>query len=114
MHEMSIAQSILDVALDEATRASLERIEAVRVRVGAMSGVVPDSLKFCWELLVAEEGLAQGALLVVETVPIGALCKKCLAEFEIENYAFECPNCGAGEIEVVSGRELTVANITGE
>ena len=113
---MSIAQSILELVREEAARAGLARVEEVRLRIGGMSGVVPDSLSFCWSLMTEgeEAGVARGASLSYDLVPVSARCRDCQKEFEVENYAFACPGCGGGNVVVLQGRDLTLASIVGE
>ena len=113
---MSIAQSILDLVADEAARAGLERVEEVRLRIGEMSGVVPDSLSFCWSLMSKEEaaGPAQGAALAIELIPVKAECRSCGQTFIVDNYDFSCPGCGSGETDILEGRDMTIASIVGE
>lgn len=113
MHEMSIAQSIINLALEEAGRAGLDRVAQVRLKIGRMSGVVPDSLAFCWELMTGE-GPIQGAELVMEEIPVQALCQECEEGFQVEEYDFTCPSCGSERTKIVAGRELTLSAIAGE
>jgi hydrogenase nickel incorporation protein HypA/HybF len=116
LHEMSIAQSILNLVREEAGSAGLARVEEVRLRIGGMSGVVPDSLSFCWALMTEgeEAGPAQGAALSYELIPVSAHCQECGEDFQVENYAFACPSCGSAKVTVTDGRELTLSSIVGE
>ena len=116
MHEMSIAQSILEVVQQyargnhHASDASSSRVKSVRLRIGEMAGVVPESLRFCFE--VASEGTAaQGAVLLIEEVPIKCFCNSCNLEFSAERFLFLCPTCGASDVEVLSGNELDVVEL---
>ena len=65
MHELSIMQSALSLALDQARQAGASRVHTIRLRIGALSGVVPDALEFAFEALVPGT-LAEGAKLAVE------------------------------------------------
>ncbi len=116
MHEMSIAQSILDLVKEEAAKAQLERVEEVRLRIGEMSGVVPDSLSFCWSLMADHQdaGSARGAALTFDLIPVKARCGDCGKTFKVDNYVFFCPGCGSGNTVVLEGREMTIASIVGE
>lgn len=113
---MSIASSILDLVREEARGSGLVRVQEVRLRIGEMSGVVPDSLSFCWSLMTEgeEAGPARGAVLSFEVVPVSARCRECGEVFQVENYAFACPACGSVQVAVTDGRELTLASIVGE
>jgi hydrogenase nickel incorporation protein HypA/HybF len=79
MHELSITQSILDTALRHAEQAHAKAIRALSLRVGALSGIVPDSLRFYFEF-INKGTLAEGARLEIELVPPHARCRACGAE----------------------------------
>lgn len=113
MHELSIAQSLLDIVLEESERHGLKKVIAIRLQVGEMAAVVPDALNFCFESL-SERTVAAGATLQIETLPVVARCSQCRISFEVENQNFVCPQCGYPALELVSGRELSVVGIEGE
>lgn len=107
MHELSIAQSIIEVAVEEATRAGAQRIERVKLRVGALSGVVPEALEFAFT--VAKQGtIAENAQLEVEYLPVVCRCPNCGVDFEAEGYICACPRCGRLVGEIRQGQELEI------
>jgi hydrogenase nickel incorporation protein HypA/HybF len=109
MHEMSIAQSILEVVKEHAGKNE-HRVRTIRLRIGEMAGVVPESLRFCFE--VASEGTrAQGAELLIDEVPIRCRCSRCGIEFTVERFLFLCPTCCTTDVEVISGNELDVVEL---
>lgn len=110
MHEVSICESILDILKDEAKKNEASKVTAVRLKIGELSGVVEDALRFAFEV-VTKGSIAEGASLVVEEVPLTARCKACGKEFHIVGYAFSCKHCESPEIEVVSGREMQIEDI---
>lgn len=113
MHELSIAQSLLEIVMEEGRKHSLEQVKVIRLQVGELAAVVPDSLTFCFEM-VSRDTLAEGARLEIETVPVVARCSRCDILFEVENHLFSCPQCGEPTLELVSGRDLAVMSIEGE
>ena len=113
MHELSIAQSLLEIVVEEASRNGLVQIHAIKLQVGEFAAVVPDALTFCFGM-VSRDTVASGAALQIETVPIVARCGACGVLFEVENQIFLCPECGEPVFEIVSGRELSVVGIEGE
>ena len=113
MHELSIAQSLLDIIVDESQRNRLGRVSKVMLRIGDLAAVVPESLRFCFDL-VSRDTVASGALLEIETVAVTARCGKCDFSFEVQDRVFECPKCGEPVFEMVGGRELYVMSIEGE
>ncbi|MFF7073848.1 hydrogenase maturation nickel metallochaperone HypA [Streptomyces pseudovenezuelae] len=111
MHELSIATAIIERA-DELARADgTAAVSVVTVRVGELSGVVPDALDFAFE--VARDGTALAAArLVVEQVPAQAYCGPCAQEFAVGMPPFFwCPHCDQPSTELRSGRELEITGI---
>ncbi len=113
MHELSIAQSLLDIIVDESRRHGLERVNKVRLQVGEFAAVIPESLTFCFEL-VSQDTVASGAVIEIESVGVTARCDKCNSSFEVRDRVFLCPRCGEMASQLLSGRELTIMSIEGE
>jgi len=113
VHELSIAQSLLEIVLEEGRRHRMTSVKVIRLQVGELAAVVADSLNFCFELL-SKETPASGAVLEIETVPVVARCVPCGEVFEVENQVFLCPRCGEPVLDLVSGRDLSVMSIEGE
>jgi len=107
MHELSIAMSIVELAEEEAERRGAQ-IEAVHLKLGALSGVVREALLSCYEM-ACEGTVLQGSRLVVEDVPVVIFCSKCRAERSLSSMQlFCCPDCGTPSSEIVHGKELEV------
>lgn len=113
MHELSIARSLFDIVLEECERNHLSKVYAIKLRVGALAAVVPDSLRFCFEL-VTKDTLAEGAVLEIETSPVIAQCSKCNFKFDVENHTYLCPQCGDISVSLISGRDLALVSMEGE
>jgi len=107
MHEMPLAEGILEVALQAAGDRPVRR---VRVRAGALQRVVPDSLQFCFELVAAGTPAADAHLLI-ELVPARLRCRRCNTETEQVSPPFLCGACGDPDVEYVSGEELMVDGV---
>lgn len=112
MHELSIATRLVELAT-EAVRAADEHraIEGVRIRVGAISGVVTEALEFCWE--VAAEGTpCEGSRLEIESVPARVHCPSCGIDSILEPpHRFRCSRCDQPTGEVIAGRELDLVSL---
>ncbi|HEX4412052.1 MAG TPA: hydrogenase maturation nickel metallochaperone HypA [Lacipirellulaceae bacterium] len=108
MHELSIAMSVLDIAADEAERRNGANITAIHIKLGPLSGVIPQALVSAFDL--ARETTPQaGCILVIEEVPIIAYCEHCQASRSIESPQWLCcPECGAPTAKIEQGRELEV------
>ncbi|MBW1710001.1 MAG: hydrogenase maturation nickel metallochaperone HypA [Deltaproteobacteria bacterium] len=110
MHEFSIAQSIVDIVKEEMTRHKVEKLNAVNIVVGMMSGVVPQHLTACFQMIIDDSSLA-GAELKIREVPLGFHCAACGNEFTAEELVFSCPQCDEANPTLEKGRELTIENI---
>lgn len=105
MHEMGIANSILEGAARELGRHPGSRATRIGVRIGELAGVDPDALSFAFEALTLDTEFA-GLKLDVEYVAPRSRCHQCNLEFEIRNYELLCPDCGGMNTERISGDEL--------
>lgn len=110
MHELSIAQSMLGIVLQEAARHGAEKVQKVVVRVGAYSGVVPHSLRFCFDLIKKDTPAAE-AELEVNQAPITATCAACGQQSLLDEPTIICPLCQADQLSLEGGRELFVEYI---
>lgn len=110
MHEVGIMQSAMEAAQDAAKASGASRIHVLRLRVGAMTGVVREALEFAFE--VARAGTMAGdARLEIEAVPASYWCAGCQAAFEPPQFEYECPRCGQPSAEIRHGLELEVASL---
>ena len=110
MHELGIAQNILEIVQQSVPEEQADSVRSIRIRVGQLSGVVPDSLEFCFQAIIGETRMAQASL-AIEQVPTNFQCKKCAYGFQVNDLEFLCPKCGSSDLEVVSGRELEIIEI---
>ncbi len=113
MHELSLAEHLIHLVVEEAERHRLHRIERMLLKVGRLRGVVPEILKQCMEF-VGSGTIAEGAVVDFEIVQGRARCRSCSETFEIEEYLFLCPNCGQISGEILSGEEFELMEIEGE
>ena len=110
MHELSIADALLGIAL---RHADGRRIESVEVKVGHLRQVVPDALLFAWTL-VADGTAAQEAELIIEEIPAAGVCRGCGTQSEWDAFPLACRACGSIDVELVRGAELLVDALTME
>ena len=111
MHEMGIALQIIEIATASIPLdAGPVRVEKIRLKIGKLAAVVPDSLRFCFDIAVKDTPL-EGAKLAIEELPVVAKCKDCNTQWTISGPAFNCENCGSGSLEIISGRELDIESI---
>lgn len=110
MHELSIAQGILDIVRETLRERPDAVVERVFVDVGALVAVVPDSLDFCYGAITAGTPMEKSEL-VIREVPISVRCRDCGGESAVESFVFRCPHCDGSSLETLSGNELSVTGI---
>jgi hydrogenase nickel incorporation protein HypA/HybF len=111
MHEMSIALAVVGQVEEAAQTAGAVAVRSVRLQVGELAGVVPDSLAFCFELACAGTVL-EGAELVTEPVSARARCEPCADEWAVGMPPdLCCPACGTATAELLAGRELQITGV---
>ena len=110
MHELSIAQDILEIVNQHVPPEQVNAVRSVRLKLGKLSGIVAESLEFCFSAIVADTPFEQ-AYLDIEHVPTRADCPDCGNSFLIDDPVFLCPRCGGAGIRLVSGTELQVVEI---
>lgn len=113
MHEMAIAQNIMDIVEQEMVRHGATKVSIIRLVVGEFTAVVPQSLSFCFEVITKGTPL-EGVGLEMEQVPLSGRCTQCGEEFIIREYRFVCPRCESQVIETIAGKELFVKEIEAE
>ncbi len=110
MHELSVAHAIVTTVV-EALPAEPPRVNEVRVRIGALSGVVPDALQFAYEVAADSTPLAD-AVLMIERVPVTVHCSSCERDTTLEGTTgFACSQCGQPTADIIAGKELEVTQI---
>jgi len=106
VHELSIAVSLVEIAAEKAASLGGVRVAALHLRLGPMSGVVKDSLLFCFDL-AAQGSAIEGARLEIEEVPLTALCPRCAVERELSGpWNLSCPVCETPVPKILKGKEL--------
>jgi hydrogenase nickel incorporation protein HypA/HybF len=108
MHELSIAQSVVEIAC---RHAEGRKVTGVTLRVGYLRQVVPAALTFSFGL-VAQGTLVEDAELTIESVPAVGWCRHCETESRLEAFPLQCQTCGAFDLQITAGEELLVASLT--
>ena len=107
MHEMSIAQNIIEIVDETLSEDEKPKLKEIVVDIGELVAVVPDSLQFCFEAIVQDTDY-KNSVLNINTIPIKIMCKNCNTQSNIEKYSFLCPKCDSSKIEIISGEELSI------
>jgi hydrogenase nickel incorporation protein HypA/HybF len=110
MHEFSITESLLNLALEKAGQAGANKITRINLVIGEMSGVVDDCVQFYFEAL-SRDTIASGAELAFDVRPTKLRCHRCQADFLPRDNDWSCPGCRDMAFDIVSGRECYMESI---
>jgi hydrogenase nickel incorporation protein HypA/HybF len=106
VHELGITQNVVDAVTE---RTGSAPVATVRLRVGRLAGVVPDAMRFCFDLVTAGTPL-EGAALEIEQPEGRGRCRACGSAFVLADVVLLC-DCGSADVEVLAGRELSVVSV---
>jgi hydrogenase nickel incorporation protein HypA/HybF len=107
MHELSITQSVVESIVE---RLGDTQVTRVTLEIGRLSGVVVDSIRFCFDL-VAEGTPVQGAELVVDEPGGTGQCRDCAVRFETNDPIVLCPGCGSSDVNVLAGQDMRIKSV---
>ncbi|MFH0924712.1 MAG: hydrogenase maturation nickel metallochaperone HypA [bacterium] len=110
MHELSIMQSIFEIINTQASLHNFKKINKIKLKIGEIAGVLPDSLLFSFEIL-SKGTITEGANLEIEEIALTGRCEECKSEFRIEDYCYQCPRCKSFKITELTGSELLIDSL---
>jgi len=110
MHELSITQSVLDIALRHAEQAGARRVTRLNLVIGELSSVVDDSVQFYWDI-VSRDTIAAGSELHFERVPGTLRCLLCGHTFPLNGRDYACPACGREQVVPAEGDDFRLESI---
>lgn len=107
MHEMTIAMNIVDIICQKANEEKAVKVISVELVIGDLSGIMIDSLEFCFEA-ACKNTIADGAELNIRNIKAEAFCKSCKKDFRIESDFTPCPTCNDFNFELKTGKEFSI------
>ena len=110
MHEMALAESVIQIVEETAGRNSAACVRAVWLEIGRLSHVEPEALRFAFDV-VKRNGLAHGARLEIVATEGTAWCMKCSQTVALARFGDACPRCGSYQHQVTAGDEMRVKEI---
>ena len=110
MHEVSMMQNTLDIAIAQAKQSNASKIDRLTMNIGDLSGVIPEALEFAFEVLT-KGTIAENAQLEINSIAVACHCQKCDRNFQPEAYVYQCPHCGQMSNDVIFGRELELDSV---
>ncbi len=110
MHELSIVASLFEILEEKAEEKKAKKITLVKIRVGALSGVVSEFLKTAFDIY-KKDTIAAGAELKIKKIPLKLQCQKCKSELVMDDFVFICDKCGSRQLKTLAGTELLLEKI---
>ncbi len=110
MHELSIAQSIVELAEEVAEKEKADSVQSIDIEVGALSGVVLDALNFAMEITVKNTRLRNAKINYLK-INGKAECKECFCQFETNDLLAFCPKCKQANYRIVDGKQLRIKSL---
>jgi hydrogenase nickel incorporation protein HypA/HybF len=110
MHELSIAQSIIQIVEKTLPPDFSKKISLVNLSIGTLSGIEIDALTFAFSV-IKKDTLLSNSEMAIEIIKGFAKCKNCYTDFELIAYGNPCPQCGSYSMDIVRGKEMKVTNI---
>lgn len=110
MHEMSLAEGVLQVIEDAARAQEFSRVTTVWLEIGQLSGVEVEAMKFCFDAVV-RDSIADGARLEIIATPGTGWCMQCSQTVPMQEVFGECPQCGSHQMQVTGGTEMRVKEL---
>jgi hydrogenase nickel incorporation protein HypA/HybF len=107
---MRVAQEIISFSQKEIRERDFQPLKEIGLKVGELSCIDPESLRFAFDMLKKDTEISQ-AKLIIEQVNVKAVCQSCGKKFEVNDYIFICPECGSQEVEVNEGEELLITHL---
>ena len=114
MHEMGIILHLAKTLDETAEQEKLEKISAVTLQVGEVSGIMTDLFTDCWNYFRVRHPVLAECELVLETIPAATWCDSCKRTYETVKYGRECPYCHSGETWLLRGNECIIKEIVAE
>jgi hydrogenase nickel incorporation protein HypA/HybF len=110
MHEMSMAEGVLQLIEDAARKDQFTKVKTVWLEIGQLSGVEPEAMAFCFDA-VMRDSVAAGARLEIITVPGVGWCMACAKSVPMTEVFGECPQCRGYQMQVTGGTEMRVKEL---
>ena len=112
MHEVSIALGMVDELMKIAQKNNAKKVTNIKLKIGKLSGIVTDSLRFAFDAIKLQHPLLSSAQILIDEVPLTYECSDCKTTFNTDDLYFpSCPNCESYNLKILSGEEQHIENV---
>lgn len=113
MHELSIAESLMDQIEDIAKTNNLVSVDAIQIESGILRQVIPDVMQAAFEA-VKKDTICENAILTIFEISALATCRQCKCEFEPSIDDFTCKKCNIANVDIIKGNEIILKAVSGK
>ena len=110
MHELSVTESLLKIAVEHAEKANAQRITGLHIIIGELASMVDDSIQFYWDI-IAKDTIAEQAKLHFHRVPAQLQCTACGEQYHPTDRELACPTCNGVSTKIIAGEEFRLESI---
>jgi len=110
MHELSITENILNIALDHAKKENASKVTDINIHIGQLSSIVDDSVQFYWDI-IAKDTICEGARLNFSRIPGKFICLDCQKDYLMGSEPGPCPSCKSYNVRIITGQEFQLDSI---
>jgi len=110
MHELSVTESVLEIACEHAQKAQAEKVTDIFLVIGRLSSIVDDSIAFYWNV-ISKGTLCEDAKLHFKRIPAELVCLECNTHYTLDDELVPCPECGSARVRVIAGDEFNLESI---
>jgi hydrogenase nickel incorporation protein HypA/HybF len=110
MHELSITEGILKIAVDEAQKHNARKVSVIKVKMGQLSDLLPDCINYYFDI-ISKGTIAEGAAISIERIPAKAKCDECGGFSKLDIRNFRCENCGSQKLKIIQGNEFYIDSL---
>ena len=110
MHELSVTESLLKIAVEHAEKANAQRVTDLHIVIGDLASMVDDSIQFYWDI-IARDTIAEQARLHFRRLPAQLQCNTCSEKYQPTEKELICPSCHGIGAKIISGEEFFLESI---
>ncbi|MCX8030591.1 MAG: hydrogenase maturation nickel metallochaperone HypA [Thermodesulfovibrionales bacterium] len=111
MHELSIAYSLLNLAIEECIKRGFSKIQKIKITISSASNIMPEALLFSFNAL-KQETIAQESILYIEKIPLSGICQSCNTKITtFKPFIIECPVCHDNSLNLQIPDDLKIDEI---
>jgi hydrogenase nickel incorporation protein HypA/HybF len=110
MHELSVTESLLQIAMEHAEKANATRVTDLHIVIGELASMVDDSIQFYWDI-IAKGSIAEQATLHFHRLPAQLQCNTCGEKYHPTDRELACPKCNGVNIRIIAGEEFRLESI---